>query len=110
MFFLTIFLLAELNGVGLKMKVFAKSSGKSVAHLEDMSKSIRHYLSIKTLTSFMTGLFITIFLAIIGVDYPILSGLVAFLLNYIPNIGSIIAAIPAVLFAILQLVGSKTLG
>jgi predicted PurR-regulated permease PerM len=101
--FLTIFLLAELNSVHLKFEVFSKTSKRSIAHLESMSKSIQHYLSIKTVASLMTGLFIGIFLAIIGVDYAILWALVAFLLNYIPNIGSIIAAIPAVLFATLQL-------
>jgi predicted PurR-regulated permease PerM len=42
-------------------------------------------------------------LAIIGLDYAILWGLIAFLLNFIPNIGSIFAAIPAVLFAVIQL-------
>ncbi len=42
-------------------------------------------------------------LALIGVDYPILWGLVAFLLNYIPNIGSVIAAIPTVTFALIQM-------
>jgi predicted PurR-regulated permease PerM len=40
---------------------------------------------------------------IIGVDYPLLWALIACLLSYIPNIGSIIAAIPAVLFALVQL-------
>ncbi len=51
----------------------------------------------------ITGVLIAVCLAIVGVDYPILWGLVAFLLNYIPNIGSIIAAIPAVAFALVQL-------
>jgi AI-2 transport protein TqsA len=52
---------------------------------------------------FLTGCIIAIWLAIVGVDYAILWGLIAFLLNYIPNIGSIIAAVPAVLFALVQL-------
>ncbi len=39
----------------------------------------------------------------IGVEYALLWGLIAFLLNYIPNIGSIIAGVPAVLFALVQL-------
>ncbi len=65
--------------------------------------SIRHYLSIKTVTSLLTGVLIWICLAIIGLDYAIIWALIAFLLNYIPNIGSIIAAVPAVLFALIQL-------
>ena len=64
-------------------------------------QKIQHYFGIKTLTSMVTGVAITIWLLIIGVDYPVLWGLVAFLLNFVPNIGSIIAAIPAVLLALL---------
>ena len=60
-------------------------------------------MAIKTLISLVTGIFITIWLTIIGVDYPLLWGLLAFALNYVPNIGSIIAALPAVLLAIIQL-------
>ena len=63
---------------------------------------IQHYFGIKTMTSLVTGVAITIWLLIIGVDYPVLWGLVAFLLNFVPSIGSIIAAIPAVLLALLM--------
>jgi len=42
-------------------------------------------------------------LTIIGVDYALLWAVIAFLFNYIPNIGSIIAAIPAVLLAFIQM-------
>ena len=50
-----------------------------------------------------TGIAIGVWLAVIGVDYAMLWGLLAFLLNYVPNIGSIIAAVPTVLFAAVQL-------
>jgi len=51
----------------------------------------------------MTGLIIAIAMWIIGVDYPVLWGVLAFMLNFVPNIGSIIAAVPAVLLAMVQL-------
>ena len=65
--------------------------------------NINQYMGIKTLTSLATGIAIAAWLAILGVDYPLLLGLLAFLLNFVPNIGSIIAAIPAVLLALVQL-------
>jgi len=64
---------------------------------------LRHYMSIKTLISLFTGAFIGLSLWLIGVDYPILWAVLAFMLNFVPNIGSIIAAVPAVLLTIVQL-------
>jgi predicted PurR-regulated permease PerM len=65
--------------------------------------SVNQYLIIKTAVSFATGAAVTIWLTILGVDYPILWGIVAFLFNFVPNIGSIIAAVPALLLALVQL-------
>ena len=72
-----------------------------------MGTAIRRYIALKTVISLGTGIAIAIWMAVLSVDYPILWGALAFLLNYVPNIGSFIAAIPAVLLALLQLgVGS----
>ena len=57
---------------------------------------------IKTLISMVTGVLIYIMLSLFSVDYPLLWGIVGFLLNFIPNIGSLIAAVPAVLLALVQ--------
>lgn len=73
----------------------------SPSNFQIIIQKIQHYFGIKTMTSLVTGIAITIWLLIIGVDYPVLWGLVAFLLNFVPSIGSIIAAIPAVLLALL---------
>ena len=102
-FFIVFFLLLELNSFPVKTKAIIKTPDESLDYLTRISQSIRHYLGIKTIVSFMTGFLIWIILLIIGVNYAILWGLIAFLLNYIPNIGSIIAGIPAVLFALVQL-------
>jgi predicted PurR-regulated permease PerM len=63
---------------------------------------VGRYLAIKTWVSLATGISVMVWLMIIGVSYPVLWGLVAFLLHYIPNIGSLIAAIPAILFAMVD--------
>lgn len=102
-FFLVLFLLLELDDISIKAKVIAKDTRGSFSYLNSIGKSIRHYLTIKTMTSVLTGVLVWISLLIIGVDYAIIWAMIAFLLNYIPNFGSIIAAVPAVLFALVQL-------
>lgn len=102
-FFLMLFLLFELESFSLKTKAISKNTHVSLEFLDTIGSSIRTYLSIKTMTSLLTGFIIWICLVIVGVEYAIIWALIAFLLNYIPNIGSIIAAFPAVLFALIQL-------
>lgn len=64
---------------------------------------LRSYMSLKTIFSMTTGLIIGLAMWMIGVDYPVLWGVLAFILNFVPNIGSIIAAVPAVLLTLVQL-------
>lgn len=100
--FTVVFLLLELNSFNLKAKAIVKGADDSIAYLNKIGKSIRHYLAIKTFVSFLTGLLVYVALLIVGIEYAILWALIAFLLNYIPSFGSIIAGIPAVLFALVQ--------
>ncbi len=102
-FILMLFLLFEKHSLGLKIKAITKRTNVSLTYIRTIGNNIRHYLSIKTMTSLLTGILIWIFLEIIGLNYALLWGLIAFLLNYIPTIGSFIAAIPAVLFALVDL-------
>ncbi len=101
--FIVIFILLELNSFAVKTIALVDSPAKSLHHLSEIGHSVRHYLAIKTLVSLLTGFLIWIGLLIIGVDYAILWALIAFLLNFIPNIGSFIAMVPAFLFALVQL-------
>ncbi len=64
---------------------------------------LRSYMSMKTIISMATGIIIGIAMWLIGVDYPVLWGVLAFMLNFVPNIGSIIAAVPAVILTMVQL-------
>ena len=102
-FLIVLFTLMEFGSFSLKAKAILFGSDISVSYFSTIIQNIRHYLGIKTLICLLTGIFVFIALLIIGVDYPLLWALIAALMNYIPNIGSIIAAVPAVLFALVQL-------
>jgi AI-2 transport protein TqsA len=97
-----IFILAENVSFGEKLRS-ARGSADSHEWLSKFSDSVHSYLAIKAAISFLTGLIIFIWLSILGVDYAVLWGLIAFLLNFIPTVGSFIAAVPAVLLALVQL-------
>jgi len=98
-----IFMLLEYKNFSLKVILIGEKFDKSMGHINVIADKIRHYLSIKTYVSMITGVLIWLSLTIIGVDYAILWGVIAFTLNFIPNIGSLMAAIPTMLFALLQL-------
>jgi len=98
-----IFMLLEASSFPAKLRGVLGGSESSMARFDNFISNVKHYMAIKTLISFATGAFVAIWLAIIGVNYAMLWGLLAFALNYVPNIGSIIAAIPAVLLAVIQL-------
>jgi len=99
---MVIFLLLELSGFRYKLKAISNDPGQTMADLINVSNTISSYFKIKTFTSVLTAIPIIIVLSLMGIDFPILWGMVAFLLNFVPNIGSIIAAIPVVLMALIQ--------
>ncbi|SHJ28277.1 Predicted PurR-regulated permease PerM [Malonomonas rubra DSM 5091] len=98
-----IFILFEAAGMPAKLRAALPDADSSLASFEKFTDGVRQYLAIKTFVSLATGLVVALGLTFLGLDYALLWGLIAFLLNYVPNIGSIIAAIPAVLLAIVQL-------
>jgi AI-2 transport protein TqsA len=102
-FLIILFILMEFGSFSFKAKAILGESGKSIAYFSTILRNIRHYLGIKTLLCLSIGILTYLALTIIGVDYPLLWALIAGMMNYIPNIGSIISAIPTVLFALVQL-------
>jgi len=100
-----VFILLEAANMPRKMQVAFGGAEATVA-LQNFSKigeGINKYLALKSVISLATGALIAMWLAILGVDFPVLWGVMAFMLNYVPNIGSLIAAVPAVLLALIQL-------
>ena len=98
-----IFILAEAYTFPRKLRTVLAEPARDLPHFERFAANVNRYIAIKTTVSMATGVFVGISLWIIGVDYPLLWGVLAFLLNYVPNIGSILAAIPPMLLAGVQL-------
>lgn len=102
-FIMVIFLLLEVSTFPTKLQAAFKDRGKTVGRFKQLGASVNHYLVIKTWISLVTGVVAGVLCWAVGVDFALLWGLLAFLLNYVPNIGSIIAALPPVLLALVQL-------
>jgi predicted PurR-regulated permease PerM len=97
-----VFMLSET--LGLRAKVArALSDADAAGRLARAAIEVNKYLLVKTGTSAATGIAVGVWVWFWGVDLPLLWGLLAFLLNYIPTLGSILASVPAILLALLQL-------
>lgn len=99
--FILIFMLDEAQGAHAKLNR-ALGDDRSADYARRFTKSVQRYLVIKSFISVITGLLVWAFLRLLQVDYPILWGTLAFVMNFIPNIGSLIAAVPAVFLATVQ--------
>jgi len=98
----TIFILLEASILPSKIRAAMKNNIETFDNLAGVADDVKKYLAMKTAISLVTGLLITFWLIVLKVKYPIVWGLIAFLLNFVPNIGSIIAAVPTCIMAFLQ--------
>ncbi len=70
--------------------------------IEDISQQARQYLVAKTVVSLLTGVLIFLVLWILGVDFPVFWGFLAFIFNFVPNIGSLAAVVLPFCVSLLQ--------
>ena len=98
-----VFMLFEASSLPLKLHFALDDPEMRLKQIERFLESVNHYIAIKTMVSIATGIIVSTMLWAFDLDFYLLWGVFAFLLNYIPNIGSIIAAVPAVTLAALQL-------
>ena len=95
---LVIFMLFEAPIFASKFTSFGGSASSVVSNL---ARNLTHYIAIKTVSSIATAAILAPALIYFNVPYISLWLLLAFALNYIPTVGSIIAAIPAILMCLL---------
>jgi AI-2 transport protein TqsA len=97
------FILLEASSFPGKLRAVLGDPHQAFPQFTRFVDDMKRYMIIKTGISLTAGILIGIWLSILGVDSPILWGFLAFLLHYVPNVGSLIAAIPAVILTLVQL-------
>jgi predicted PurR-regulated permease PerM len=98
-----IFMLFEAAGFPHKLKIaFGVQDDLPATNMTKIAQGIKRYLALKFFTSLATGILIFIWVFFLNIDFPLLWGLLAFLLNFVPTIGSIIASIPAIILAFID--------
>ena len=104
---LMMFILMEAPGTQSRADVVHQAGGPDFSVLMQSATDIQKYLGVKTLISAATGLLAFLWCWAFGLKYPLLWGILAFLFNYIPAVGSSAASIPAIIEALVnQGVGS----
>ncbi len=98
----TIFIILEAAGLPTKIRVAMGNTEADLSRFSKILDDLNGYLSIKTQVSLMTGFLAGVLVFTIGVEYAALWALLAFLFNFVPTLGSIIAALPAVVMALIQ--------
>lgn len=98
---LTVFMLSEARMFGRRFNAICEARGPNIQRMLSATKDIQRYLGIKTLVSLLTGILAGLLCWSVGLEFPLLWGILAFALNYIPAIGSVIAGIPPVLLSLL---------
>ena len=96
-----VFMLFEVRHVPYKLRFALNNPQIHIAGLHRALKGVSHYLALKTLLSLWTGVIIWLGLMLMGVQFALMWGVLAFLLNYVPNIGSVISAVPPMIQALL---------
>lgn len=98
---LTVFMLSEADRFSRRLDAITRASGPDIARMMKATRDIQRYLAIKTVVSLMTGFLAGLLCWAAGLDFFILWGIVAFALNYIPVLGSLVAGIPPVILALI---------
>lgn len=92
-----VFMLLEVPQLPAKLQQLMSRPVEGMGAIQRAIDSVSHYLVLKTAISLITGLVVWGMLVLLDVRFAFMWELLAFALNYIPNIGSVLAAIPPIL-------------
>jgi predicted PurR-regulated permease PerM len=106
---LTIFALVEADDVPRKLRAALADPSADLGVYQGMARAVGTYAFWKTVMNALTGALVALTCWAFGVREPLLWGLIAFLFNFIPNIGSLIVAVPVTLLAWIDHGGGRAL-
>ena len=99
---ITVFILFEATSLPTKLRLAFGEGGDRFDRWTRTAQDVQHYLGIKTVVGVVKGVLTGFLVAFFDIDFPVFWALSAVVLHYIPSIGSIVAAIPPVLIALVQ--------
>lgn len=99
---LMMFILMEAPGTQSRAEVIRNAGGPDFTLLMQSASDVQKYLGVKTLISAATGLLAFTWCWMFDLKYPLLWGILAFLFNYVPAVGSTAASIPAIIEALVN--------
>jgi predicted PurR-regulated permease PerM len=106
---LIVFMLLESLEIGDKLAHALRTDRGALGRYSRITRDVRRYLLLKTLVSVATGLSVGIWVAVLGLAFPVFWGFLAFLCHFIPNVGALLAAVPAIAFSAIQLGTPRTI-
>ena len=101
-FLAVLFILAEVSTLPEKLRSALKKPDESMAHFQTFITKVIHYLGLKAATSLLTAVCVAVILWFLEIDYVFLWAVLAFFLNFIPYVGSILAGLPAVVLGLID--------
>jgi AI-2 transport protein TqsA len=98
---LLLFLSVETTGVGDRLASITAERPQVTEALRSFAHGTRQYLLVTTVFGFIVAVLDTVALSLMGVPLALTWGVLAFVTNYIPNVGFILGVIPPALLALL---------
>lgn len=102
--FFMLLILGDADAMARRVRAYGGRSAarRFVEATSTIGQKIRVFIMMRALAGLISGTSSTVLLLLLGVDYALLWGLLVLLLNFIPNLGSLIASVPPILLATLQ--------
>ena len=97
-----VFLLFEGIVLPRKLERLPPRVRDQLMHFAQVSRVLQRYLAIKMLMALLIGVAVGAWLSVLRIDFPVLCALLAFAFHFVPNVGAIVAAAPAMLLAVIQ--------